>query len=85
MPGAMPGSMPQMGQMPQQASQMGTGMPMPGQMQQSAPMQPPQAIPPGLGGGQQPVQMGQAMNAYGMPQVSNQMRPGAMRFQNRQY
>lgn len=102
MPGAMPGAMPQIGQigqmpqgmpgnqpnMPQPANQMGTGMPMGGQAmggQQAAQLQPPQAIPPALGGGQQPVQMGQNPNQYGLPQTSNYMRQGAMRIPTRQY
>lgn len=89
MPGAqMPQGMPSnFGSMPQPANQgMGFGgMSQPFQTPQANQMQPPQAIPPALGGGQQPVQMGQNPNQYGLPQTSNYVRNGLMRSNTRQY
>lgn len=83
------GQMPQMGQMqgmqppgqmPQPMAQGGTGMPMP----QAAQMSP--AMPPALGGGQQPVKMGQNPYQYGMPQTTNYVEQQAqMRMPNRPY
>lgn len=77
----MQGGMPGAGQMPQMPNQMGA---MPGQMPQPAQFS--QAMPPAVGGGQQPVQMGQNPYQYGMPQTTNYVQQQAqMRMPNRPY